>query len=214
MIDNATQIQPKIKTPRPYHQKLMVEVTRKHSAGLAGASEHSFDFFAPKAQPKEDAGSPPAQQNSPNRFEESFARMMVNLGADKPASASNFDTSVDYTDISQSATVMSNAASNALRASFQQDASQDADSLSASADQPTTRSAKDDFMDYMNQTDAEKLRQELTGVTKEQYEQMSAEEKLAVDQKVQQLLKKKQEIAEVTLKAKIAMAKATDSQAV
>ena len=31
-------------------------------------------------------------------------------------------------------------------------------------------------MDYMNQTVAEKLRHELTGVTKEQYDKMSSEE--------------------------------------
>jgi len=48
--------------------------------------------------------------------------------------------------------------------------------LSASPDESKTRSAKDDFMDYMNQTVAEKLRHELTGVTKEQYDKMSSEE--------------------------------------
>jgi hypothetical protein len=71
-------------------------------------------------------------------------------------------------------------------------------------------SAKDQFLAYMNQSDAEKVRQQLTGVTKDEYDAMTPEEQAAVDKKVADLQKQKseQQIAEQEVKTKIAMAKA------
>jgi hypothetical protein len=81
---------------------------------------------------------------------------------------------------------------------------------SSDSDTSVTSSAKEQFLAYMNQTDAEKVRQQLTGVSKEEYDSMSPEQQAAVDKKVADLQKQKQEqqIAEQEVKTKIAMAKA------
>jgi len=211
MISSSAQGAVTIRTPRPYHQKMTVEVTRKPSNDTIAAST-PVDFFTPKIQQQKNGGSSAPEDKSQAGFEELFARLMVNLGAQN--AVANPRTSQDNTSVSQNEGVSAIPPNESSKSTDQGAAAQENDLLSAAADQPTMRSAKDDFMEYMNQTDAEKLRQELTGITKEKYDQMSPEEKLAVDQKVQELLKKKQEIAEVTLKAKIAMAKTQDSQVV
>jgi hypothetical protein len=81
---------------------------------------------------------------------------------------------------------------------------------SSDADASVASSAKDQFMAYMNQSDAEKVRQQLTGVSKEEYDNMTPEQQAAVDKKVADLQKEKQEqqIAESEVKTRIAMAKA------
>jgi hypothetical protein len=63
-------------------------------------------------------------------------------------------------------------------------------------------------MDFMNQTDAEKAREQLTGVSKEEYEKMSPEEQASLDKKVEELTKEKAKMEQQIVKAKIDMAKA------
>ncbi len=81
--------------------------------------------------------------------------------------------------------------------------------LSLYQDSPTSeKSATDKFMEFMNQTDAEKAREQLTGVSKEEYEKMSPEEQASLDKKVEELTKEKAKMEQQVVKAKIAMAKA------
>lgn len=146
--------------------------------------------------------------NSKQGYNESFAKMMVNLKAaaantaasltddDKAAAAAKFVSSSDK-QVAASDSV-SKSVSDALVVG---DGAGDADSVS---------SAKDQFLSYMNQTDAEKVRQQLTGVSKDEYDAMTPQEQAAIDKQVTELQKQKmdQQVAEHDVKTKIAMAKA------
>ena len=142
-------------------------------------------------------------------YDESFARMMVNLKAamanttaqvtddDKAAAAAAFSASSDK----------QVAASDSVTETVQENIAKISDTDTGST---VAQSAKDQFLAYMNQSDAEKVRQQLTGVSKEEYDAMTPEEQAAVDKKVADLQKQKseQQIAEQEVKTRIAMAKA------
>jgi hypothetical protein len=145
--------------------------------------------------------------NSKQGYNESFAKMMVSLKAaaantaasltdDKAAAAAKFVSSSDK-QVAASDSV-SKTVSDTLAVG---DGAGDTDSIG---------SAKDQFLSYMNQTDAEKVRQQLTGVSKDEYDAMTPQEQAAVDKQVTELQKQKmdQQVAEQDVKTKIAMAKA------
>jgi hypothetical protein len=140
-------------------------------------------------------------------YDDAFAKMMVNL---KAATASTTDAAVDPQ--AALASMMAGADKQvASTDSVASGASDSVDALSASASQDmpaSVGSAKDEFMDYMSQSAAEKVRQQLTGVSKDEYAAMSPEEKAAVDKRVADLTREKAEVAQQEIKTKIAMAKA------
>lgn len=142
-------------------------------------------------------------------YDESFAKMMVNL---KSAMASTTENAIDP-QVAAASSMMAGADKQvATTDSVASGTSDSVDALSASANKDNASSsvgsAKDEFLAYMNQTDAEKAREQLTGVSKEEYAAMTPEEKAAVDKKVAELTKEKAEVAQQEIKAKIAMAKA------
>jgi len=142
-------------------------------------------------------------------YNESFAKMMVNL----KAAMANTTSSVSDDDKAAAAAAFSSSTDKQVAASDSvtktvndQLAAVDGADSSASV----TTSAKDQFLAYMNQSDAEKVRQQLTGVSKEEYDNMTPEQQAAVDKKVADLQKQKseQQVAEQEVKTRIAMAKA------
>ncbi|WP_460043305.1 hypothetical protein [Pseudomonas sp. S2_H01] len=140
-------------------------------------------------------------------YNESFAKMMVNLKAamaNTTASVSDDDKAAAAAAFSSSADKQIAATDSVTKTVDNEMAAVDSSDSGASA----TSSAKEQFLAYMNQTDAEKVRQQLTGVSKEEYDGMSPEQQAAVDKKVADLQKQKQQIAEQEVKTKIAMAKA------
>ncbi|MCO8160934.1 hypothetical protein NJC38_02055 [Pseudomonas sp. 21LCFQ010] len=64
------------------------------------------------------------------------------------------------------------------------------------------------FLDYMQQPASERLREQLTGVSQQQYEAMSPEQQKAVDQKFTEALKQQQEIAQQDINTRIKALKA------
>jgi len=155
----------------------------------------------------DDTSAQSGTQEQPT-YDEAFAKMMVNL---KSAMASTTENAIDP-QVAAASSMMAGADKQvATSDSVASGTSDSVDALSASANKDAASSvgsAKDDFLAYMNQTDAEKARQQLTGVSKEEYEAMSPEQKAAVDKKVAELTKEKAEVAQQEIKAKIAMAKA------
>jgi hypothetical protein len=142
-------------------------------------------------------------------YNESFAKMMVNL----KAAMANTTASVSDDDKAAAAAAFSSSADKQVAATDSVTKTVDNEMAavdSSDSDTSVTSSAKEQFLAYMNQTDAEKVRQQLTGVSKEEYDSMSPEQQAAVDKKVADLQKQKQEqqIAEQEVKTKIAMAKA------
>jgi len=210
MIDLSVRTQPQAAASRPYHQKIAVTVTAKPFQEAKTDDRPGRDLAIPKVPTTKTTHFAANSRIPPDEYKESFARMMVNLSAERPAD--RFANSGDHQDSKPDTFVTSSQVDDVQTKGFAEGASNNPPPLGISSNQKMGRSATDDFMDYMNQTDAEKLRQELTGVTKEEYDKMSSEEKLAVDEKLQQLLKKKQEITQLELKAKIAVAKSLDSQ--
>ena len=142
-------------------------------------------------------------------YNESFAKMMVNL----KAAMANTTASVSDDDKAAAAAAFSSSADKQVAATDSVTKTVDSELAAvegSDSDASVTSSAKEQFLAYMNQSDAEKVRQQLTGVSKEEYDSMSPEQQAAVDKKVADLQKQKQEqqIAEQEVKTRIAMAKA------
>ncbi|MFP3926453.1 hypothetical protein [Pseudomonas sp. W5-36] len=140
-------------------------------------------------------------------YDESFAKMMVNL----KAAAANTASSVTDDDKAAAAAAFVSSADKQV-ASSDSVSKTVSDDLAASdgAGSDGVGSVKDQFLSYMNQTDAEKVRQRLTGVSKAEYDAMTPQEQAAVDKQVTELQKQKtdQQVAEREVKTRIAMAKA------
>lgn len=142
-------------------------------------------------------------------YNESFAKMMVNL----KAALANTTASVSDDGKAAAAAAFSSASDKQLAASDSVTKTVDSNIAAvegSDTDASVASSAKEQFLAYMNQSDAEKVRQQLTGVSKEEYDNMTPEQQAAVDKKVADLQKQKQEqqIAETEVKTRIAMAKA------
>ena len=149
------------------------------------------------------------RNNADQGYNESFAKMMVNL------KASLANATAEVSDDDKAAAAAAFAATGDKQIASTDSVSKTVDTEMAAVDNSDTStrsssSAKADFLAYMNQTDAEKVRQQLTGVSKEEYDNMTPEQQAAVDKKVAELQKQKQEqqIAESEVKTRIAMAKA------
>ncbi|WP_268796643.1 hypothetical protein [Pseudomonas huanghezhanensis] len=140
-------------------------------------------------------------------YDEAFAKMMINL---KAAMAGSTEDAINP----QTAASMVAGADKQLATtdSVATGTSSSMDALAASANQDSASqgvgSAKDDLLDYMSQTAAEKARQLLTGVSKDQYQAMTPEEQASVDKKVVEVTQQKAETAQQEIAAKIAMVKA------
>lgn len=86
-------------------------------------------------------------------------------------------------------------------------AASDSAVLSQSAVESEFSSAQQQFSDYQNQTPDERMREQLTGVSKEQYEALSPEEKLDVDTRLQAALKQQQQDSTADVNGKILAAR-------
>ncbi|MEX6664886.1 hypothetical protein [Pseudomonas sp. W2-17] len=153
-------------------------------------------------------GAAQSSNDGKQGYDESFAKMMVNL----KAAAANTAPSVTDDDKAAAAAAFVSSADKQV-ASSDSVSKTVSDELAASdgtAGSDGAGSVKDQFLSYMNQTDAEKVRQRLTGVTKAEYDAMTPQEQAAVDKQVTELQKQKtdQQVAEQEVKTRIAMAKA------
>ena len=124
-------------------------------------------------------------------YDEAFAKMLVNLKSATQTSAESEPTFVSKTSDSNIAANDSAVVSEA--------AVGDAVSKFTSVQQQ--------FLDYMNLTPAEQMREKLTGVSKDEYEAMSPEDKLAIDNKLQAALKEQQQTATADVNGKILAAR-------
>lgn len=153
-------------------------------------SQASFSLISPPeakasaAALTSDSGSGASQGSAQNSsaYEESFARMM--LGLKTQAEATLSETTADR-DNGVSSDVQTTAANDTTYTSTQQQ-----------------------FLDYMKQPAEDRLREQLTGVGKEEYEAMSAEEKHGVDEKFKDALKQQQEVAQQDINVRINALKA------
>ncbi|MEE3915870.1 hypothetical protein V2I80_16915 [Pseudomonas viridiflava] len=144
-------------------RKTLGEVSQD-TFGAVAAAGLGNGAFPVTSQTANAASTDDAQSNS--GYNESFARMMVNLksGADTSLSEKTADRDNGVTG--------ANAASAGV------------------ADGAATGVQK--FMDTLKQTAEEKVREKLTGITQQQYTAMKPEDQLTIDQKVQDALKDKQ----------------------
>lgn len=141
--------------------------------------------------------------NDGKDFDEAFAKMLVNLrkasstpeGAEGTGAALLPIVTADNHDARFSADSNHEAANELATSPYQSPPSSE-------------KTASELFKDYMNQSDAEKLREQLTGVSKEEYEKMSPEEQASLDKKIEELTKEKARAEQQAIKAKIDMAKA------
>jgi hypothetical protein len=184
------------------HTRFDTADTDAYTAAMAGAAT-PVAAIASNGE-----GAAQSSNDGKQGYDESFAKMMVNL---KAASA-NTAASVTDDDKAAAATAFVSSADKQVAASDSVSKTV-SDALSASdgaAGSDSTDSVKDQFLSYMNQTDAEKVRQRLTGVSKAEYDAMTPQEQAAVDKQVTELQKQKtdQQVAEQEVKTKIAMAKA------
>lgn len=79
----------------------------------------------------------------------------------------------------------------------QSDANQIGNTRGLVATEPQEKSASDKFMEYMNMSDEEKLKYMVLaqmGISKEEYDSMSPEEKAKIDEKVEERMKQISEV--------------------
>lgn len=151
---------------------------------------HEFGAFVPAvtqaaaATLSSGSGSATSQGNNQGEggYNESFARMMLNL---KTQGQSSLSATVADSD---------NGVSR--------------DSAVATVQDSNLSGARQEFLDYMKQPATERMREQLTGVSKEEYEAMTPEQQQAVDKKFAQALKQQQEIAEQDINTRIKALKA------
>ena len=153
-------------------------------------------------------GAAQSSNDGKQGYDESFAKMMVNL----KSAAANTASSVTDEDKAAAAAAFVSSADKQVAASdsVSKTVSDELGTTDGAAGSDSSGSVKDQFLSYMNQSDAEKVRQRLTGVSKAEYDAMTPEEQAAVDKQVTELQKQKtdQQVAEQEVKTKIAMAKA------
>jgi hypothetical protein len=140
--------------------------------------------------PAVDAVSENTSGGKDSTFDEAFAKLLVNLKASTQAAdgqAAFSPLAVDTSIAARDSAVTS-----------------EADVAAATS---STSSAQQQFMDFMNLSPAEQMREKLTGVSKEEYEAMSPEQKLSVDNKLQAALKEQQQTATADINGKILAAR-------
>ncbi|HEX8593965.1 MAG TPA: hypothetical protein VF682_11920 [Pseudomonas sp.] len=130
------------------------------------------------------------ESNKDATFDEAFAKLLVNL----KASTQTDDTQAAITPFAVDTSI---AAKDSAVTS-------EADVAAATSG---VSSAQQQFLDYMNLSPAEQMREKLTGVSKEAYDAMSPDQKLAVDNKLQAALKEQQQTATADINGKILAAK-------
>lgn len=143
-------------------RKTLGEVSQDMFGAVAAAGLGN-GAFPVTSQNANAASTDDAQGNG--GYNESFARMMVNLksAADTSLSEKTADRDNGVTGSTASAGVSDGAATGVQK-----------------------------FMDTLKQTAEEKVREKLTGITQQQYTAMKPEDQLTIDQKVQDALKDKQ----------------------
>lgn len=151
----------------------------------------SVPVSAPSAVPAVDAVSQNSSGQQDAAYDEAFARMLLSLKTatqntqtePQPSFAAANDSNIAASD----SAVMT-----------------DADVADAAS---KFTSVQQQFVEYMNLTPAEKMREQLTGVSKDEYDAMSPEEKLDVDSKLQAALKEQQQQTTADVNSKILAAR-------
>lgn len=153
-------------------------------------SQASFSLITPP-EPKasaaalasgSDQGASQGSAQNSSAYEESFARMLLGLKTQAEATLSEATADRD----------------NGVSSDVQ---------TAAANDTPST-SARQQFLDDMKQPAEDRLREQLTGVSKAQYEAMSPEEKRGVDERFKDALKQQQEVAREDINVRIKALKA------
>jgi len=124
-------------------------------------------------------------------YNESFAKMMVNLQSTKaPAATSDSDADSNPDPIAsvvKAADQSMKGLATAIPVGNAADAT--GSTSTSSTDTSGLTGAAKEFMDYMSQSPAERLRESITGLSKEDYDKLSPEDKAQVDKKVQDAMK-------------------------
>lgn len=143
--------------------------------GRKTVDEVSQDAFSAVAAAGLNSGTAPVVAQTSNStsqdnsgYNESFARMMINL-------KSAGDTSLSEKTADRDNGVIGSVANT-----------------TSANDVASTGSVEQKFMDSLKQTAEEKVREKLTGVSQKDYDAMAPQDQLAIDQKVQDALKDKQ----------------------
>jgi len=126
-------------------------------------------------------------------YDEAFAKMLVNL---KAATLTQDTTGSEPSFVSKVSD--SNIAANDSAVVSEADVG---DAVSK------FNSVQQQFMDYMNLTPAEQMREKLTGVSKDEYDAMSPEQKLDADNKLQAALQAQQQNTTADVNNKILAAR-------
>jgi hypothetical protein len=173
-----------------------------YSSSLAGAP-------APVSAIAGNNDSSAQSSTSDSGYNESFAKMMVNL----KAALANTTSSVSDDQQAAAGAVSAAASTTADKQMAASDSvTKTVDSAitaaDSAADTSSTSSASQQLLSYLNQNDAGKVREQLTGVSQQQYNSMTPEQQAAVDKKVSDVKKQETQVAEQEINARIAMAKA------
>jgi hypothetical protein len=173
-------------------QQLVSQVVGRKTQEDVATDAFAVPVSATSAVPAVDAVAQNSSGQQGAAYDEAFAKMLLNL---KTATQTN-DNETNPSFVS--AANDSNIAASDSAVTSESDV---ADAVSKFT------SVQQQFMDYMNLTPAEKMREQLTGVSKQEYEAMSPEQKLDADNKLQAALKEQQQQTTADVNSKILAAR-------
>jgi hypothetical protein len=180
-------------------RKLPVDTTNDAFSNISNTAANASTLTSGIA-PVTSSSSDSSQQDS--TYDESFAKLLVQL----KSGAAAFESSVDSN--LAAAQGASDNADTTTGITSTGDTVAGTDDGAVAADSNTSHSATlKDFLAYMNESPAEKLRDKMTGVSKSEYDSMTPDQQAAIDKKVQDSLKQQQETATADVNAKILAAR-------
>jgi hypothetical protein len=176
-------------------RKLPVEANTDAFSNISNTAANASTLTSGIA-PVTSSSSDSSQQDS--TYDESFAKLLVQL----KSGAAAFESSAD-----SNLALAQGAADNASTTTSTGTVTSTGDDAVAAASGTSQSTTLKDFLAYMNESAAEKLRDKTTGVSKSEYDSMTPDQQAAIDKKVQDSLKQQQETATADVNAKILAAR-------
>jgi hypothetical protein len=176
-------------------RKLPVEANTDAFSNISNTAANASTLTSGIA-PVTSSSSDSSQKDS--TYDESFAKLLVQL----KSGAAAFESSAD-----SNLALAQGAADNASTTTSTGTVASTGDDAVAAASGTSQSTTLKDFLAYMNESAAEKLRDKTTGVSKSEYDSMTPDQQAAIDKKVQDSLKQQQETATADVNAKILAAR-------
>lgn len=190
------------------HQLVAQAVARKMPVDTSTDAYTNVNNTATSAATLTSSVTPAASSSSDSQdtsnYDESFAKLLLQL----KSGIAQFESTADSNLAAAQGASDNGTTSTTASATSTGDSVASASDTGVTADSDTSQSGSlKDFLAYMNESPAEKMRDKIAGVSKDQYDSMTPDQQAAVDKKVQDSLKEQAQTATADVNAKILAAR-------